>query len=59
MCTVDVAMKIYECGDRVKEDFKFNPCPDIGTTACPGRKDKPMASSKVKGKCERADCRNP
>lgn len=57
--TIDVSIKIYKYGDKVKEDFKFNPYTDIGTTTCPGHKEKPMASSKVKGKYERADCRNP
>jgi hypothetical protein len=59
MCTVDVATKIYECGDRIIENIKFNPCPDIGTLACLGRRETPLASKRVKGKCERADYRNP
>jgi hypothetical protein len=59
MCSVDVSMKIYECGERVKDDFNFNPCKDIGIPACPGRKENPLASSKVKGKCGKANCRNP
>ena len=59
MCTVDVSTKIYECGDRVKEDFNFTPCKDVGTSACHGRKENPLASKKAKGKCGKFGCRNP
>ncbi|KAJ5100782.1 hypothetical protein N7456_006834 [Penicillium angulare] len=59
MCTVDVSTKIYECGDRIKEDVKFRPCRDAGTAACPGRKENPLGSSRVKGKCGIHGCRNP
>jgi hypothetical protein len=59
MGTVDVSIKIYECGDRIKDDFRFNPCPKKGTPQCPGRLENPLASERVKEKCGRHDFRNP
>jgi hypothetical protein len=51
MCSVDIATNIYECGDRVTEDFNFTPCSNPGSSTCPGRKENPMGSSRKKGKC--------
>ncbi|KAJ5343115.1 uncharacterized protein N7506_002939 [Penicillium brevicompactum] len=59
MCTVNVTIKIYQCGDRIKEDVNFQPCSKIGTSACPGRKENSLGSTRVKGKCGTHGCRNP
>ena len=59
MCTAHVSMKIYRCGDRIRQDVKLEPCPNIGTPLCPGRSENHLASKRVKGKCRRHDCNNP
>ncbi|KAI0876493.1 hypothetical protein GGS24DRAFT_451057 [Hypoxylon argillaceum] len=58
MCKKQVATKIYECGDRVTDDFSFTSC---GNQDKEGHKVEvsEMGSSKVKGKCGRSDCTKP
>lgn len=58
MCEKTTATKIYECGDRVKDDVKFEACDDPSKEGHVV-KESEMGSSKVKGKCGRADCTNP
>jgi hypothetical protein len=58
MCTKDVSTKIYECGDRVIDDVKFESCNDMTAS---GHKVKvnELGSNRVKGECGKANCRNP
>ena len=58
MCIRHYAIRIYECGDRVEEDFKFTPYNDQ-TAANHTVKSIPMGSNRVKGKCGKYNCINP
>ena len=58
MCEKTVSKKIYTCGDEEEQDVTFTTCGDQGK---PGHKVTvtPLASSRVKGKCGKANCTNP
>ena len=58
MCSKDVATKIYECGDRIDEDFNFKAYKDITTLGYKVNINS-LGLSRVKGKYGRAAYRNP
>lgn len=58
MCEKTISKTTYECGDEETRDFTFTSDDDQSK---PGHTAKvnPLGSKRVKGRCGKANCKNP